>query len=355
MQKKINESSSAAASSAQNKPSKKAKSKSKSKSNKTEEVQETKPKEEVVASKEAENLVEEEDKEDLDEEQEVQGPEVTANEDDFIQKLDSSTLKLFNEIYTACFTNNAAKLEQILNNFKSQPNTESNNQISLEKLLNKRLNNVNGFTLLHLVGQKGNTECIWQLLLNGANPALPDLTKQRRLPYFVASNKQTRDQYRRFMNDFPDRFDYSAAKIASPLSVDKLNEKLEKEKERKRNQRKLKKQREALTKNKEKEIEAELAERKRFLELSDAEKRKLLVDRNFLNILPVSQKEENQAKTSSAPTPDKLKKISRCWFCGLDMSTSEPFEYFDYKFCSTKCLKSHRTQNEQQKQAQLKK
>ena len=157
------------------------------------------------------------------------------------------------------------------------------------------------------------------------------------------------------MNDFPDRFDYSAAKIASPLSVDKLNEKLEKEKERKRNQRKLKKQREALTKNKEKEIEAELAERKRFLELSDAEKRKLLIDRNFLNILPVAQKEENQAKTSSAPTPDKLKKISRCWFCGLDMSTSEPFEYFDYKFCSTKCLKSHRTQNEQQKLAQLKK
>ena len=44
------------------------------------------------------------------------GPEVNTTNNDFIQSLSGSDLKIFNDIYTACLTNNATKLEQILTN-----------------------------------------------------------------------------------------------------------------------------------------------------------------------------------------------------------------------------------------------
>ena len=34
-----------------------------------------------------------------------------------------------------------------------------------------------------------------------------------------------------------------------------------------------------------------------------------------------------------------------CFLCGLDITGKTPFEYGDNKFCSTKCVKMHRTRN----------
>ena len=34
--------------------------------------------------------------------------------------------------------------------------------------------------------------------------------------------------------------------------------------------------------------------------------------------------------------------FSRCWQCGKDITGKVPFEYFDYKFCTPKCLKEHK-------------
>jgi ankyrin repeat protein len=292
-------------------------------------------------------------------------PSKTTN-DDFIQSLLGDHLKLFNEIYTACFTNNRSKLNQTLTDFinsdQEKAEVEKRGQL-VERLLNKRLNKDNGFTLLHLTSQLGHFECIRELLLNGASPALADLTRQHRLPYFLSANKQTRDQYRLFVNDFPERYDYEAAKINDPLSVEKLAERAEKDKEKKRKKNKLKKQRDAQVKQKLTLQESELNERKKFLELTDQEKKKLILDRNFLNLLPLDAKKtpavDNSAASESIKQPESpkystedFKVISRCWFCGVNNSSHVPFEYFDYKFCSMKCLKSHREQQQQQKIAQ---
>lgn len=272
---------------------------------------------------------------------EESGPECKTTANDFIQSLTGDELKLFNEIYTACSTNNVNKLTQLLDSTTKESSLENETKhILVEKLLNKRLNKDKGFTLLHLTSELGHAECIWHLLLNGADPALADLTKHRRLPYFIASSKSARDQFRRFMNDFPNRYDYKVAKITSPLSQEQMNEKLEKEKEKKRNQRKKKQQREAQIKKQEKQVESEQAEKERFLSLTDQEKRKLIVDRNFLNIMPINEDAHDTTKVKYSP--QQIKNICRCWTCGADMSTSVPFEYFDYKFCSTKCLKIHR-------------
>lgn len=146
------------------------------------------------------------------------------------------------------------------------------------------------------------------------------------------------------MADYPNRYDYAEAKISSPLSV----EKLEKEKEKKKAQRKQKKTRDAEKKREAdktlKKNEAEEAERRAFVALSDQQKRQLIMGRNFFNAVPLN----TATDTKSTPTTP-IKVISRCWYCGVDMSTHVPFEYFDYKFCSSKCLNSHRQQQQNQK------
>ena len=269
-------------------------------------------------------------------------PAKPVTNDDFIQSIDAGTLKFFNEFYTCCLTNNSQKQSDKINEFKSQPSLP---HISIEKLLNKRVNKENGFTLLHLSSELGNHECIWHLLVNGADPSQPDLTRQNRTPYNIASNKQSRDQFRLFMNDYPDRYDYKLARIPAPLSRDKLNEKTEKEKEKRKQQRKLKRERQAESKKVENEKESEEKERQKFLSLTDEQKRALTNP----NPTPASafmaetnNASRNPPSTSKLALP-KLKVANRCWFCAIDISElSQPFEYFDYKFCSARCLRAHR-------------
>ncbi|RNA06600.1 ankyrin repeat and zinc finger domain-containing 1-like, partial [Brachionus plicatilis] len=265
-------------------------------------------------------------------------------QDEFIQSLSGDNLKLFNEIYTCCMTNNVVKLRQLLNPLMDQENKidAENYKLKIEKLINKRLNKQNGFTLLHLCSQLGFGECVWELLMNGCDPSIADLSHGKMLPYFVSQNKGLRDLYRRFMHDYPNRYDYGAAKISEPLSYEKMAEKMEKEKEKKKMKKQARKEREAVEKEKLSREQMEENERKLFLSLTDQEKRQLLVDRNFLNLMPVNDKEELDTITKAKYSPQKIRVISRCWYCGVDMSSSVPFEYFDYKFCTTKCLKAHR-------------
>lgn len=282
-------------------------------------------------------------------EEEKQPEQQVQNE--FIQSLSGENLKLFNEIYTCCMTNNLVKLKQLFNPQIDQDDKINleNYKLNIERLVNMRLNKQNGFTLLHLCSQMGHSECIWELLMNGCDPSIADLTRSKALPYFVSQSKAVRDLYRRFMHDYPNRYDYARAKINEPLSEEKMTEKAEKEKEKKKQKREARKQKEAVEKEKLSRQQMEENERKLFLSLSDQEKRKLLIDRNFLNLMPINDKDELDLITQAKYSPRKIRIISRCWFCGADMTSSVPFEYFDYKFCTTKCLKSHR-----QKQQELK-
>ena len=124
----------------------------------------------------------------------------------------------------------------------------------------------------------------------------------------------------------------------------------------------MKKQREALQKSKEKQQEAEMNERKRFLEMSDHQKR-LLIEKNFVDTTPLTDAEKirlsrcqmldskpasnNTASTSTGTNNETLKVTNRCFSCAIDMAKIVPFEYLNFKFCSTQCLKTHRTQHEQ--------
>lgn len=161
--------------------------------------------------------------------------EIPAGSDDFIQHLIGEELKLFNEIYTACSTNNPTKLKQLLNptsdsQFVQSDLDKETHSILIEKLLGKRLNKQKGFSLLHKTSELGHSECVWLLLVHGADPGMKDLTKKSEVAYNLGANKGTKDQFRRFMNDYPERYDYEAAKVPGPLTEEQMNSKSEKEK-----------------------------------------------------------------------------------------------------------------------------
>ncbi len=369
------------------------------------------------------DLLETSNKSSSDSDEMLTTPALAFESNEFIKYLQKNELEHFNNIYTACLTNEFEKLKQVFSSFTSKTqetqedcgsgDTKTCNKLTatklITKLLNIRMNEEKGYTLLHMASELGHADCVWLLLLYGSDPTIEDLTKFHAVPYSLGGNKATKDTFRRFMNDFPNRYKYESSKIPGPISEEQLNNKAEKEKvcvheisslvvilmiliplnfkERKRNQKLKSKQRLNESKNAQLKEEQELEERRRFLSLTDDQKRSLVIDRNFLNISPLhmkknvnihmtkqqkdrlliaekrekfyqSKKLTDSAEISSAfkttsqemvcqnkDERELIKIIMRCWMCGLDMSTSIPFEYLDYKFCSSKCLKDHREKN----------
>lgn len=284
--------------------------------------------------------------------------------------LDENSLKIYNELYTACITNDLNKLQNMFEKFKLNNAINSNldatqisannenkndsylNKINFDTIINYRFNK-SGLTLLHLTSSLGYSECVKLLLLNGSDPTIATYD-EKKVAYLMSKNKTVKDQFKRFMHDYPLLYDYNLAKIPCGLSLEKEIEKQNKEKEKRKLYRKMKKEREQNVKNQQKQIDFESEEKRKFLSLNDDEKRLLMIERKFINIKPTkSFKTSNYDNieaavklTTSKINPERLPTIiSRCWFCAENMTTSVPFEYYDYKFCSIKCLKSHRQIN----------
>ncbi|KAK7010519.1 ankyrin repeat and zinc finger domain-containing protein 1, partial [Biomphalaria glabrata] len=183
-----------------------------------------------------------------------------------------------------------------------------------------------GTTFLHLASKEGHDEIITTLLECGADPALRD--KSGKTPYSLGDTK-VRNAFRRFMADFPEKYDYTKAQIPSPLTAEMESEKKLKAAEKRKAKKKAQNEKNKDKKAAEAQFQAEKREKERFLALSDREKRALAAEKRFL------QQNANQGTMSPV--------LSRCWQCGTDITGKVPFEYADYKFCTTKCLREHRS------------
>ncbi|KAK6166090.1 hypothetical protein SNE40_022861 [Patella caerulea] len=193
-------------------------------------------------------------------------------------------------------------------------------------ILNKPFGD-NGTTLLHVAAKCNHRKVISMLMKYGADPTVRD--KSDRPPYAVAGCKDTRNEFRRFIAIYPDKYDYKKAQIPGALTAEKEEEKRQKEAERKRLQKKAKADKLKIQREEEAERIAEEKEKKRFLSLSDREKRLLAAERRLVN----------QYNREGADQPV----LSRCYGCGTDITGKVPFEYSDFKFCTTKCLREHRS------------
>lgn len=124
---------------------------------------------------------------------------------------------------------------------------------------------------------------------------MPSRDNKGQTPYIVAPDKDTRNVFRKFMGENPDRYDYKKAqvkrklkactssnrcafltklfslgplKVPGPLTEDMESKQLEK----KRAQNALKKQREKKQREEKRQQELEAEEKRRFASLSDREK-----------------------------------------------------------------------------------
>merc|ERR1719150_3179243 len=91
-------------------------------------------------------------------------------------------------------------------------------------------------TPLHLASKNNQKTIIWTLLLHGADPAVRD--KQKKVAYMMAESKDTRNVFRKFMGEFPDRYDYKSGMVPPPLSQEEEAQKQAKQNEKKKKKRK---------------------------------------------------------------------------------------------------------------------
>ncbi|NXT22250.1 ANKZ1 protein, partial [Syrrhaptes paradoxus] len=231
-------------------------------------------------------------------------------------------------LFTACKTGDVGTLRHLLSVPESKglpgDHEEGEGMQPLDiprSLLNQPVDE-RGCTLLHVAARAGKAEAVRLLLQAGADPALSD--GQERTPYCVSADKLTRNAFRKFMVDHPDKYDYTRAKVPGPLTQEMEAKKLEK----KRAQKAQRKQREQAQREERQRWEQEQREKQRFAALSDREKRALAAERRLAAQLQ--------------DTDTTLANISRCWHCGESLLGRIPFHYLDFSFCSTACLQTHR-------------
>ncbi|XP_057293039.1 ankyrin repeat and zinc finger domain-containing protein 1-like isoform X2 [Hydractinia symbiolongicarpus] len=176
-----------------------------------------------------------------------------------------------------------------------------------------------GDTLLHRAAKSRSKEIISLLLQNGCDPC--ERNKEGKVPYDVAADKSTRNEFRRFMAKYPEKYDYKKAKIPSPLSEEQEDEQRRKNAEKKKSQNKARKDK--LKAKKAEEMQQILVEKeqKAFEGLSDREKRAVMAERRFAS---------------------QLTNSLRCSNCRKEISEKEAFERYEYKYCSTDCVHSHK-------------
>ncbi|NXO57443.1 ANKZ1 protein, partial [Aramus guarauna] len=236
--------------------------------------------------------------------------------------------QLRDALFTACKTGAMGTLQHLLGVPESgvlpgdSEDGEGAQPLDMPRSLLNQPVDERGCTLLHVAARAGKAEAVRLLLEAGADPALRD--RQERTPYCVSADKPTRNAFRKFMVDHPDKYDYSRAKVPGPLTQEMEAKKLEK----KRAQKAQRKQREQAQREERQRWEQEQGEKQRFAALSDREKRALAAERRLA------------AQLQDAGTT--LGNISRCWHCGESLLGRIPFHYLDFSFCSTACLQTHR-------------
>ena len=152
-------------------------------------------------------------------------------------------------------------------------------ETTLENFLNHQFGD-SKTTALHIASKHSHKVLIWTLMLHGADPTVRD--KLKKVPYMLAETKDTRNVFRKFAGEFPEKYDYKTAMIPPPLSKEEEDAKQAKQLEKKKAQRQAKREKEKVVKAEEKKVKEEKEEKERFLNLSDREKRALAAERRLL-------------------------------------------------------------------------
>nr|GEW34364.1 ankyrin repeat and zinc finger domain-containing protein 1 [Tanacetum cinerariifolium] len=150
-------------------------------------------------------------------------------------------------------------------------------------------------TPLHEAAKAGNVEKVLELLEQGLDPCVID--ERGRTPYMLATEKEVRNTFRRFMALNLDKWDWQAAKVPSPLTKEMEEsqnaKQAEKDAKRKARVKELKK----LKKAREKKAEAEAAQlQKALLTQSQSSRQQMTKEEK----LKQAQDEEREKRAAAA-------------------------------------------------------
>ena len=216
---------------------------------------------------------------------------------------------------------------KILAAVKSQNQELFTSLLVSEVNLDKPLDSSN--SLLHKCASVNDPNFVKQLLHRGANPELKN--DSRKTPFEVAGDKEVRDEFRRFMALFPEKWDYKSAKIPSPLTSELEEEQARKKAEKKKAQRAAKNQR-----DKEKKAAKKEAAKK--------EEDKLIAEAQKLRLRQLTPRERCllAAEARLASEGRRGCVSGKCDNCETGLDGLVPFERLKYKYCSVSCVREHK-------------
>eukprot|EP00164_Ancoracysta_twista_P009804 GFYU01014603.1.p1 GENE.GFYU01014603.1~~GFYU01014603.1.p1 ORF type:complete len:622 (+),score=34.01 GFYU01014603.1:229-1866(+) len=199
--------------------------------------------------------------------------------------------------------------------------------------------NEKSMTCLHLAAQMDLQEVVQLLLQAGADPTA--IEGRGKPPYSVASSKGVRNQFRYFMAEHPDMWDYTLSHIPSALTEEMEKEREEKRKEKER-QRKNQKKKE---KKKEKKLalQAENAEQAMIEKQQEEDRlRREAAQKKADDDYREKLRRERQMRAEAAERRMQAATTGSCALCGENKAL--PFDAMEKKFCSTTCVATYREQ-----------
>ncbi|XP_052192968.1 uncharacterized protein LOC127801677 isoform X2 [Diospyros lotus] len=239
-------------------------------------------------------------------------------------------------------------------------------------------------TLLHEAAKSGNDQKVLELLEQGLDPCIKD--ERGQTPFMLATDKEVRNTFRRFMASNLDKWDWHAARVPSALTkemeLSQAAKQAEKDAKRKARSKELKK----LRKAREKKAEAEAAlsqsapivpqnrgatsiaiskgqsqsttgsliskeEELKRAQAAEREKRAAAAERRMAaaaakgsdaNIAPAAVAAASSSSSSSQPRGVVSSDDVKCSCCNTSLVGKVPFHRYNYKYCSTSCMHVHR-------------
>ncbi|XP_076942469.1 uncharacterized protein LOC143612343 [Bidens hawaiensis] len=200
-------------------------------------------------------------------------------------------------------------------------------------------------TPLHLAAKDGNAEKVLELLEEGLDPCAVD--ERGKTPYMLATEKEVRNTFRRFMALNLDKWDWQAAKVPSALTKEMEEsqnaKQAEKDAKRKARAKELKKVRKA----REKKAEAEAAQLQKASSTQSQSVTPRMTKEEELKRKQDEEREKRaaaaerriaalQSQANTATSSDGV-----CSYCQVSMAGKVPFHRYNYKYCSTSCMHLH--------------
>ncbi|KAI9016929.1 hypothetical protein BC832DRAFT_588221 [Gaertneriomyces semiglobifer] len=199
-----------------------------------------------------------------------------------------------------------------------------------------------GTSLLHIATSGGSTEIVDLLLSMGLDPTVATDKKKLR-PYELATSKDVRDTFRRFVYRNPNKWDWKESRIPGPLTPEMEQQQKEKEAAKKKKQKEKQKAYKAAKETAEPEsppspppitVTASKSKKSGITKLTTTE-------RQATGMTPEQRMRLDREKRAAAAEARIRAQQNQCAACGKSLAGIMPFDKYQFRYCSLICVGKH--------------